>query len=109
MGENSTLGGIAMGSMPGRTIPNGIGPVRESEMSRVSGRLHGSIEALTNNLVDLEQRLNPVLGNDVPRNDSAKAVNPEFSSIIAKDISIAVTKIENLIGLVQSIKQRVEV
>ena len=85
------------------------GPIRESEMQRVSQRLHGSLEELHKHIADLEARLEPVLGNDVPRNSSDKASVPEFSSNLAKDISQAVAKVETISELVKSISGRVEV
>ena len=92
-----------------RTAGNALvaGP-KESEATRATTRLHNAVEHLSKIMMDLEQKINPILNNNIPTGID-KVPQLEFSSLLAKDIGSAISKVDGIISHVISISTRVEV
>ena len=82
-------------------------PVRETELSKATGRLRAVTEQLENSLLDLQARLGGVLA-PVPPQNTDKAATPEFSTLLGKELSIIIVKIDSAVEFISQLQNRLE-
>lgn len=81
----------------------------QTEMGRVLSNLAVSVEAMNEEINDLELRLGQVLsGGGLAKGGSDKTLTPEYNTKLAQEINSRVRFIEDLTDKLRHIKRRIE-
>jgi len=83
-------------------------PARETEISKVMGKLNMACEMLAKEFSALEERVSLVMRGGTLNDEVEKAANPEYSSGLAQDINNVVRRLNSLHEHMNSVRNRIE-